>query len=37
MLRGAECQRLAQVFGGYDFAELGNIVWTPEAVQSIAS
>jgi hypothetical protein len=37
VLRGAECQRLAQVFGGYDFAELGNIVWTPEAVQSIAS
>jgi molybdate-binding protein len=29
VLRGAECQRLAQVFGGYDCAELGNIVWTP--------
>jgi putative molybdopterin biosynthesis protein len=28
VLRGAECQRLAQVFGGYDCAELGNIVWT---------
>jgi molybdate-binding protein len=37
VLRGAECQRLAQVFGGYDFTELGNIVWTPEAPQSIAS
>jgi len=29
VLRGAECQRLAQVFGGYDCTELGNIVWTP--------
>lgn len=28
VLRGAECQRLAQVFGGYDFNELGEIVWT---------
>jgi excisionase family DNA binding protein len=28
VLRGGECQRLAQVFGGYDCAELGNIVWT---------
>lgn len=28
-LRGAECQRLARVFGGYDLAELGSIVWTP--------
>jgi excisionase family DNA binding protein len=28
VLRGSECQRLAQVFGGYDFTELGNIVWT---------
>ena len=28
VLRGAECQRLAQVFGGYDCTELGNIVWT---------
>jgi len=28
VLRGAECQRLAQVFGGYDFTELGSIVWT---------
>jgi len=28
VLRGAECQRLAQVFGGYDFTDLGNIVWT---------
>jgi len=26
-LRGAECQRLAQVFGGYDTGELGKIVW----------
>jgi putative molybdopterin biosynthesis protein len=29
LLRGAESQRLAQVFGGYDLAELGNIVWAP--------
>jgi len=29
LLRGAECQRLAQVYGGYDLSELGNIVWTP--------
>ena len=29
VLRGSECQRLAQVFGGYDLSELGNIVWTP--------
>jgi excisionase family DNA binding protein len=28
VLRGAECQRLAQVFGGYDCSGLGNIVWT---------
>lgn len=28
VLRGAECQRLAQVFGGYDFSECGEIVWT---------
>jgi hypothetical protein len=28
VLRGAECQRLAQVFGGYDCTDLGNIVWT---------
>lgn len=28
VLRGTECQRLAQVFGGYDFTETGNIVWT---------
>jgi excisionase family DNA binding protein len=28
VLRGAECQRLAQVFGGYDCSDLGNIVWT---------
>ncbi len=28
VLRGSECQRLAQLFGGYDFHELGNIVWT---------
>jgi len=27
-LRGAECKRLAQVFGGYDTAELGKIVWS---------
>jgi excisionase family DNA binding protein len=27
-LRGPECQRLAQVFGGYDFTDLGNLVWT---------
>jgi excisionase family DNA binding protein len=29
VLRGPECQRLAQVFGGYDLTELGTIVWTP--------
>ena len=28
VLRGAECRRLAQLFGGYDFSELGDIVWT---------
>jgi excisionase family DNA binding protein len=28
VLRGAECQRLAQLFGGYDCAALGTIVWT---------
>ncbi len=28
-LRGAECQRLAQLFGGYDFGELGSLVWSP--------
>jgi len=28
VLRGAECQRLAQLFGGYDCTDLGNIVWT---------
>jgi len=37
VLRGAECLRLAQVFGGYDFADLGNIVWTPEAAHSSGS
>jgi excisionase family DNA binding protein len=37
VLHGNECQRLAQLFGGYDFAELGKIVWTPETVQFIAS
>ena len=26
-LRSSECQRLAQVFGGYEFGELGNVVW----------
>jgi excisionase family DNA binding protein len=26
-LRAGECQRLAQVFGGYDFTDLGNVVW----------
>jgi molybdate-binding protein len=26
-VRSQECQRLAQVFGGYDFTDLGNIVW----------
>ena len=26
-LRGSECQRLAQVFGGYEFSDLGNVVW----------
>jgi hypothetical protein len=28
VLRGDECQRIAQVLGGYDFGELGDIVWT---------
>ncbi len=28
VLRGPECQRLAQVFGGYDLAGSGEIVWT---------
>jgi len=28
-LRAAECQRLAQLFGGYDFGELGSLVWSP--------
>ena len=26
-LRNGECQRLAQVFGGYEFTDLGNVVW----------
>lgn len=29
-LRGAECRRLAQLLGGYDFAQLGSLVWSPE-------
>jgi excisionase family DNA binding protein len=29
LLRGPECQRLAQVYGGYDLSGLGDIVWTP--------
>lgn len=28
-LRGAECQRLAQLLGGYDLGELGSLVWSP--------
>ena len=28
-LRAAECQRLAQLFGGYDLSELGSLVWSP--------
>ena len=28
-LRGAECQRLARLFGGYDTSELGSLVWSP--------
>ncbi len=27
-LRGDECQRQANMLGGYDLAELGNLVWT---------
>ncbi len=27
-VRGAECQRLAHVFGGYDFTDLGQVVWS---------
>lgn len=26
-LRGTECQRLAQKFGGYDFGQTGNLIW----------
>ncbi|HUG97602.1 MAG TPA: helix-turn-helix transcriptional regulator [Gammaproteobacteria bacterium] len=26
-LRGTECRRLAQKFGGYDFSQTGNLVW----------
>lgn len=29
LLRGAECQRLVQLFGGYDLGELGSLVWSP--------
>jgi len=28
-LRGPECQRLAQLLGGYDLGELGSVVWSP--------
>jgi len=28
-LRGTECQRLVQLFGGYDLSELGALVWSP--------
>jgi len=28
-LGGDECQRLAQLFGGYDLAELGKLTWSP--------
>ncbi|MCJ7555608.1 MAG: helix-turn-helix transcriptional regulator [Gammaproteobacteria bacterium] len=27
-LRSGECQRLAQMFGGYDFSDLGKLVWS---------
>ena len=27
-VKGAECQRLAHVFGGYDFTDLGQVVWS---------
>jgi excisionase family DNA binding protein len=27
-LRGAECQRWAQILGGYDFSESGKIIWS---------
>lgn len=26
-LRGSECRRLAQKFGGYDFTQTGNLIW----------
>jgi molybdate-binding protein len=26
-LRGGECQRLAQMLGGYELGETGNLVW----------
>lgn len=28
-LRGAECQRLAALLGGYDLSELGTLAWSP--------
>ena len=28
-LRGAECQRLARLLGGYDLAGVGTLVWSP--------
>ena len=28
-LRSAECQRQAQLLGGYDLTELGTLVWSP--------
>ena len=28
-LRGVECQRLAQLFGGYDLGDLGSLIWAP--------
>jgi hypothetical protein len=27
-LRGNECRRQANMLGGYDLAELGNLIWT---------
>jgi molybdate-binding protein len=27
-LKGPECQRLAQLLGGYDFSDMGQLVWS---------
>ncbi len=30
-LKGPECQRLAQLLGGYDFSDLGQLVWSDDS------